>query len=434
MKVGTAWTDITPSHPMPIQGQLHERYGEFTHDPLTINAVVFDSGHMRVALLSCDLIALPDAFVREAQARCERELNIPADHVIVACTHTHLGPCTTTRLIGKSDSGFTKSVEDAIVGSVRRAIDDLQECLIYAGSGYVDQMGFNRRGLHKDGTADMYYGSWNEDFAGLEGPRDGEVPVIFATMPNGKLKVVVPNFSTHPNSVEGECFYSADLVGAVRSHIRRVYGRSVGVVYLTGAAGNTAPTDLEKGPEERSNWRGERGLVRSGRYLGSEIVKVIESTLKPMDQPVLGVAGSRLDIPIREYPSGLENFKHWDHEYFRKAREDWPRLRAEESPVEVRVNVIRIGDAVICTNPAELYVEFGLAIKEASPACVTLVSELTDGYCGYVAIRDAYSRGGYSAVPVYSCKLDEGAGDEIVKATEKLLSTTFVDRAVPSRQ
>lgn len=425
MKVGTAWTDITPTRRVTIQGQLHVRYGEYKHDPLTVNAVVFDSGHVRVALLSCDVCMLPDAFVREAQSRCERELGIPADHVIIACTHTHLAPNTTHCIIGEVDPAFLQSLQDAIAGSIRRAIADLQECRLWAGSGYIEEMGFNRRGLHSDGTCDMYYGSWNSDFAGLEGPRDGEVAVLFATRPNGKLKVVVPNFSTHPNAVENESYYSADLVGAVRSHIRRIYGRGVGVVYLTGAAGNTAPSNLEKSRAEWTDWRGERGLLRSGRYLGSEIVKVIESTLKPMESPALEIAGTRLSIPIREYPTGFEYFKHWNHEYFKQAREDWPRFRAEESPVQVRVNVIRVGDAAICTNPAELYVEFGLAIKKASPARVTLVSELADGYCGYVATRESYARGGYSAMPAYSCKLEVDAGDKIVRATRKLLRKCF---------
>lgn len=424
MKVGTAWADITPSERLTIQGQLYVRYGEYKHDPLTVNAVVFDSGSVRVALVSCDLCMLPDAFVREAQARCERELGLSANHVLIACTHTHLGPDTYQSVIGEVNAAFMQSLQDAIVETVRSAARDLGQCMLWAGSGYVDQMGFNRRGLHRDGTCDMYYGSWNEDFAGLEGPRDGEVSVLFATRPNGKLKVVVPSFSTHPNAVESESYYSADLVGQIRSHIRRVYGRGVGVVYLTGAAGNTAPTDLEKPAEESRHWRGERGLVRSGRYLGSEIVKVIESTLKPMQDPALGIAAATLSIPMQQKIAEFPNSRLWNHDLFRQSREEWPRYCAEHSPVQVRVNVVRIGDAAICTNPAELYVEFGLQIKKGSPARVTLISELTDGHCGYVPTRDACTRGGYSAmVPTY--KLDQGAGDAIVKATRKLLRKCF---------
>lgn len=448
MRVGQAWTDITPSGRLPIQGQMHIRWGEFTHDPLTVNAVVFDDGEQRIALVSCDLCMLPGEFVRAAQSRCERELGLPAASVLVACTHTHLGPYTHAyaasykrdrmgaevdpalmQLIegAVADPAFMQSVEDAIANSISRAVDDLEEVALYAGSGYLEQMGFNRRGLHADGTADMYHGIWNADFAGLEGPRDGEVSVLFATKPNGRLKVVIPNFSTHPNSVESESFYSADLVGATRRFLRSVFGRSVGVVYLTGAAGNTAPTDLEKSREQSRQWRGERGLLRSGRYLGAEIVKVIEGALDPMEQPVLALAQAQLQIPIREYPAGFDYSKHWNHEVFRLAREDWPRMLAEESPVDVRMNVLRVGDAVICTNPAELYVEFGLQIKKGSPARVTLISELTDGYVGYVATREAISHGGYSAMPFFGCKLDEGAGDTMVQATKQLLTQVCLD-------
>ena len=424
MRVGQAWTDITPSEVLTIAGQMHVRYGQFTHDPLTVNAVAFADGELRVALVSCDLCMLPHDFVRGTQLRCERELGIPADSVIIACTHTHVAPNTRDRLPGEVSPSFMQSVEDAIVGSVGRALGDLEEVQLFAGSGYLEQMGFNRRGMHKDGSADMYYGSWNGDFAGLEGPRDGEVGVLFAVRSNGRPKVVVPSFSTHPNSVEGESFYSADVVGAVRRFLRRVFGRNLGVVYLTGAAGNTAPTDLEKGKQERSNWRGERGLLRSGRYLGAEIVKTMEGELRPMQDPVLRLAQARVQIPIREYPADFDYTKHWDNEYFRRAQEDWPRMLAEESPVEVRLNVIRVGDAVICTNPAELYVEFGLDIKHGSPARVTLISELTDGCVGYVATREAHKHGGYSAWAPTS-PLDESAGEIMVETTARLLTEAF---------
>ena len=96
-----------------------------------------------------------------------------------------------------------------------------------------------------------------------------------------------------------------------------------------------------------------------------------------------------------------------------------------ESPVSVRLNVVRVGDAAICTNPAELYVEYGLAIKRCSPARVTLISELTDGYVGYVPTRDAFARGGYSTWPASSSKLDPGAGDLVVEHSHRLLDAAF---------
>jgi hypothetical protein len=235
----------------------------------------------------------------------------------------------------------------------------------------------------------------------------------------------VTSFSTHPNSVEGESFYSADLVGAVRAHIRQNLGEDVGVVYLTGAAGNTAPSRLEENPDAVMPWRGEAGLRRSGLYLGSEILKTVASLTEPMPEPCLRLVQAVLPVPIRQYPDGDRLGRLWDHEHFREAREDWPRMLREESPVDVRLHVLRLGDAAICTNPAELYVEHGLAIKAASPARTTLIAELTDGYCGYVATEEAYTNGGYSTWPARSCKLDERAGGQIVGKTVELLQHAF---------
>ena len=86
---------------------------------------------------------------------------------------------------------------------------------------------------------------------------------------------------------------------------------------------------------------------------------------------------------------------------------------------------ICLGDAVICTNPAEFYVEHGIAIKDASPAKVTLISQLTDGYVGYVPIAEAFPRGGYSTWPAVTSLLAPEAGGIIVETTRQLLQQVF---------
>jgi len=73
---------------------------------------------------------------------------------------------------------------------VQRALADLEPATLYAARGYIEQMGWNRRGMRRDGSCHMYWGSWKEDFVGLEGPRDGEVGVIWATNAAGQVKVV----------------------------------------------------------------------------------------------------------------------------------------------------------------------------------------------------------------------------------------------------
>ena len=69
--------------------------------------------------------------------------------------------------------------------------------------------------------------------------------------------------------------------------------------------------------------------------------------------------------------------------------------------------------------------EFGLEIRRASPARVTMVSELTGGYCGYVPTRLAFARGGYETWPASTSQLVPEAGEEIVRATQELLAAAF---------
>lgn len=430
MRAGTAWQDITPSEPIHILGQMHKRLGEFTHDPLTVNAVVFDDGAQRVALVSCDLCMLPDDAAAQARAACAEKWGMADAAVLIACTHTHLTPCTIGCLAGDVVPAFMARLQEAIVASVGAAIDDLADVELYAGEGWIDQMGFNRRGMSTDGRTNMYHGAWNEDFAGVEGPRDGAVPVILARRADGSPKVVIPSFATHPNSVEGESYYSADLVGAVRQVLRAALGDDVGVVYLTGAGGNTAPSILADNKENVQPWRGEQGWRRSGLYLGGEILKVIAATWQPMAKPELRLAGAVEPIDIRPWPEDLDPATMragGPHEYYVRSRKDWPRMLAEESPTDVRLNALRIGDAVICTNPAEFYVEHGLAIKKASPARVTVVSQLTDGYCGYVPTGAAFARGGYSTWAAPTSKLRPEAGDIMVATTTGLLKEVFAE-------
>ena len=430
MRAGTAWQEITPDRPLPLLGQMHVRLGQFKHDPLTVNAVVFADGQQRVAIVSIDVCLLPDALATAWQHSCAAATGLAEKDIILVATHTHVAPCTTNALYGEVDPTFLQELETAIIHAVERAIADLEPVQLHAGRGYLEQMGWNRRGMRRDGSCQMYWGSWQEDFVGLEGPRDGEVGVVWAARPDGQVKVVIPSFATHPNCVEGESFYSADLPGQVRNVLRSALGDEVGVVYLTGAAANTAPSIMENNPHNRQPWRGESGLVRSGLYLGGEILKVIAAGTEPTTDPIIRHATSELHLPMREWEpwADLSAFSGPMLDYFERSRADWPRLLREDNPVRVRLHVLRLGEAAICFNPAELYVEFGLAIKEQSPARVTLIAELSDGWCGYVPTPEAIRHGGYSAAPNRYTRLIPEAGWIIVATTHQLLAQAFADQ------
>lgn len=414
---------------MPLQGQFHQRIAHTARDPLTVNAVALAQGDDEpVVLVSVDVVAFPNPIMEDVQARCAAAHGLNPRRVLLGGTHTHLGPIVINFIAGdEPDAAWLEQVKTTITRCVGAAIADLEPATLWTGQGWLKEMGWNRRGVRRDGSTHMYYGSWNEDFVGVEGPRDGDVPVILARRLDGSAKVVVTGFATHPNTREGDEFYSADYVAQLRAALRQQLGPDLHVVYFTGAAGNTAPTIMENNSQRRQPWRGEAGLVRSGNYLAAEVLKVIASIIDPVEAPQVTLKQAALSIGYRPWPATFDfsSLKGNAQKYYSANHADWPRRLREEPPSEVRVNVLRLGPVAFCTNPAELYVEHGLAIKQQSPAGMTFIAELTDGYCGYVPTVAAFGRGGYDTWPGPTSKLAHDAGDQIVATTRRLLAEAF---------
>ena len=87
-------------------------------------------------------------------------------------------------------------------------------------------------------------------------------------------------------------------------------------------------------------------------------------------------------------------------------------------PVEVQA--IGLGDEVgIVFLPGEIFVELGLAIKQASPFKTTLVVELSNAVeTMYVPTRAAYPGGSYE---VTNSAVEAGSGEMLVEAAIRLL-------------
>jgi hypothetical protein len=430
MQVGFASVDITPDRLLSLQGQMHLRMARHTRDPLMASAIAFDDGAQRAVIVSCDLCMIPDTFVASVRGQGASRWAIDPARVLIAATHTHVGPCmvafSATQVV---DGAFHDELRGKLVEVVAAALADLEDATLHGNAGWAQHMGWNRRGRHDRGVG-MYHGSWRPNFLGSEGPRDGTVPVIVARRGNGSIKAILTGFASHPNSVEGETYYSADFPGELRKALRGALG-DVGVVYLTGAAGNTAPSILENNPQNVQPWRGEKGVVRSGQYLAGIVLQQLAAAIDPMPTPVVRLASQTLPIPVRPWNEGFDPVMDVANEsaraYYLAQQSQWPQRLATQSPVPVRVNVLRLGEAVICTNPAELFVEFGLDLRRHSPAKLTIISQLTDGYCGYVCTRHAFEGGGYETWPAATSQLAPEGGERIVAATRAMFDQVFAD-------
>lgn len=427
--VGFAEIDYTPAPGQALTGQHHVRIAERTRDPLLANAVALRKGEETVVLVSVDVCFLPLELVNDVQRMFAEQTGVAPERLLLHATHSHVAPATVDKFFGDMDPAFVESLKADICKAAVAALARLEPVAVFSGLGQLDHLNWNRRSMYSDGSSVMHGSPDKPGYIGNEGARDPNVGVIFFRNNEGRITGVIANFGTHPNCVENACYYSADLPGEVRRLIKSMFGVHTGVVYLTGAAGNVSPLMHKPGVAEEP-WMGEDGLERAGLLLAGEIAKTIAQTFHPIEEPSLAFEHAAARIPMRPYPKPGERAypNSWggdSEKFYRAAEADWPRIMAEQSPVEVRLNVVRIGDTVICTNPAELFSEFALAIRRASPARVTLISQLTDGYCGYVPTRLAFTRGGYETWACPTSKLSQDAGVTIVKETTQLLARAF---------
>ncbi len=103
-------------------------------------------------------------------------------------------------------------------------------------------------------------------------------------------------------------------------------------------------------------------------------------------------------------------------------------LIQKEPAVEVEVQALQVGPAVFVSNPAEFFVELGLAIKEGSPFPFTFPVELANGCVGYVPTEEAFgpNGGGYETRLTAYSNLVITAGSTLrdvgIELTRSLLS------------
>jgi hypothetical protein len=426
---GFADLDYTPELGLVLRGQQYRRVAERVRDPLMINAAAFRSGEETVVVISIDICFVPSAFTAEVQQRFEQRTGIPGSRLLIHTTHSHVAPAAVSYHWGESDPRFVERLKEQVVETAENALAKLEPVSVHSGSRKLDVLNWNRRAMYEDGSSVMHGKANRPGFISSEKTRDPNFSVVFARSTEGRVTGAIVNYGTHPNCVENERYYSADLPGEIRCLLKLMLGPETVIVYLTGAAGNVAPIIMEPFTPVQP-WMGEEGLKRAGLYLAGEAAAIIASAVDPIDKAVLEIEHAAPQIPLRPFAKTGERCypDYWTDEskaYYQGEEADWPRRLREESPVEVRVNVVRIGDTVICTNPAELFSDFALQIREASPARVTLISQLTDGYVGYIPTPFAFTRGGYETWPCQTSKLSPEAGDELVEATRGLLERAY---------
>jgi hypothetical protein len=457
--VGTATVDITPAEPVAVSGQFHLRIAKTVESPVTANVIALesrDNGSPRdtAIMVSCDLLYIPtDVLELVRKAVGKRLPDLDTSKIFLNGTHTHTAPVLLPDKYPIPKEGviqvdqyqtlLAQRVSDAIVEAwKRRSPGSVTWGLSHAVVAY------NRRTAYANGSAQMYGKTNVPEFRSLEGYEDHDVGTLFFWNKSKELVAVIVNISCPSQEVESRSTVNADFWHPVRQGLRKRFGRQLCVLGWTGAAGDQSPHLMyRKAADERM--RKLRGLSRL-EEIARRIVRAVEEAYEVVKND------RHTDVPlvhkVKTLHLPMRLVKEAEYNEARKAAADAaakierdPRAAAREQrrmkwyqttvdrfekqktdprpTFEMELHVVRIGDIVICTNPFELFTDYGIRIKAASKAVQTFVVQLV-GLGAYLPTEKAVKGGHYSAV-VHSSLVGPQGGDVLVEKTVDIINSLW---------
>jgi neutral ceramidase len=453
LHVGVAEADITPPLGFPIAGYYHERLATGTLDPLKAKAVVFRSGKTQAALVVCDLTGIAVDLGNEVRHRAAAKTGIPAEHIVVSATHSHTAPDFTRdlfeHLADKPGKGgqprYAARLIDGVVEAIVNAQAALKPAMVEAGAVRQETpVSFNRRFVMRDGTVKTWMRLDHPDVVRPAGPIDPEIGMLLVRGGDKKPLGLVSNFALHLDTVGGTQ-WSGDYPHFIGKEVRKALGENVASIFGTGCCGDINHVDPVRKERNKTD------------YIGGELGKTITShlgKLRPVKDATLRVRHTTVKLPLQKVsaaqlskarPLLLEARAGKKVEFFDLVNaykavmlDQLRNKRPESNPSEtinwglthawagvgehlpVDVQAIAVGDevAIVCL-PGEIFVELGLAIKQASPFRTTLVIELSNCVeTVYVPTRAAYAGGSYE---VTNSTVEPGSGEMLVEAALRLL-------------
>ncbi len=441
LRAGVARVTITPPIGIPMIGFAGRGPASGVHDDLTATALVLEgppahpqgtsqtTGVSRLAIIACDLLFLRDKEVRATREAASRIADVPADHIAIACSHTHYGPLTEPDR-GEQDplveAAYLANLVHVLAGAVAMARASAVPCRLGFGAGEA-RIGINRRERAAEGQIVLGQNPG--------GPIDPRVAVLRVDRADGQPLAAVLNYACHPVSLGSKCTdISADFVGTARRLVEEQTGAMS--LFLQGAAGNINPLLM--------GWDWTH-LARLGLPLGAEAIRTYWSSTPNTETTDggIGVARSRLLLPPLLPASIEEGRTAVDLLAMQKERLGtegdagarwWAALRLERArkglealqggvpvpPVEAELMALRLGHALgVVAAPGEIFTEIGQSIVARSPFQHTLFAGYANGTIGYVPTRAAYEEGGYEVT--HACQVAPAAGEQIEEESVSLL-------------
>lgn len=399
---GAAAVDVTPSGSVFLAGYHPWRRSRGVHDPIYARAIVLESGPLRLALVSVDVVGLQRDDVARWHERFER-VGFDPRHVIVHATHNHSGPDTLglwglPPFLSGQDDAYMERLGEGIVQALLQARDTLRPAELVANAVSIDPRGVMKN-LRRPGLVDR------------------ELVVVHVREPGGGSTIATwVELGCHPEVLGPENrLLTADFPAwTVRTLEERLGG--VGL-YVSGALGGLVTPDVEQGFPE-----GAGGSFEDAERLGRRVAELALDALEKHDvayQREPRIVARQASMVLRN-----RNFRYrlvrWTGVLDRKMYRGGYLLTG--------VSLWEIGSLRVATVPGEITPDLGLRIKRAVGGDPTLLVGLGNDELGYLMPEADFE------LPIYDYErtVSPGAegGDRLLRLFEDLRFLVDADRDV----
>jgi neutral ceramidase len=466
LRVGVAEADITPPNGFLVAGYYTERIATGSIDPLKARAMVFRTEQAQAAVVTCDLTDIAADLTAEVRRRASARTGIPAEHIILTATHSHTAPdytkdlydyLGTNREAAKNERLYAAKLVGGIVDAIADAHAHADPAILEVGTARQETpVSFNRRFLMRDGSVRTWMNLENPEVLRPAGPIDPNVGLLLVRSASGQPRGLLCNFALHLDTVGGT-LWSADYPYYIEQTARKVLDPKLVFLFGNGCCGDINHVDPSKKERNKTD------------YIGRSLAKTVQSalpSLRRVEHPGLRVRRATVPVPLQEVtaeqvaqarPMLLDARAGKQVEFFDlvraykavmldQLRHKTPQTKPSElinwglsrtwagvgDHLPVEVTVLAFGhDLAVVFLPGEIFVELGLAIKQASPFKTTLIVELAN--CAetiYVPTRVAYAGGGYEAI---NSAVKPGAGEMLAEAAVRLLAEIAKEVSRPKR-
>jgi hypothetical protein len=437
LQAGAAAIDVSPQHfPINMLGQFYENFAETAHDPLYARAIVLKNDQSYIAMVVVDNLGVDPTAIEAAKQLAAKETNIPTHRIMISSTHTHTAPPTAITTAGTTAAKYRELMINGIADSIVQAHQNLRAVEFGFNAKPLADEVFNRRWHLKPGRmplnpfgeldqVKMNPGNNSSTLDRPAGPTDPDITIISLRDAKHKPYALFANYSLHYVGAVPRGGVSADYFGefARLMPIRLRASADFVAMMSNGTSGdiNNIPFGSTRPPREPFE------QIQIVAQKSSDVAwHAYQEIPEHKTQVALNMLQREITLRYRKPTAEqLEKAKSILEITDQTDLDRLPRLAvpyanrtvfaaARPETVNVKIQVIRIGDLGICCIPFETFVEIGLELKQRSPLPQTMVISIANGRYGYLPTPAQHRLGGY----------ETWLGTNIVQKNASVLLTT----------